>query len=189
MRQARSLALLVVILHSIGCQSAAEKCSKAQAAAGTAWAAYVKQLESVRAQALATQGAAHRKLIDEVDKRLAPEAQKAADGRYDRSSEAWLRAYRSSFDAVCTRDAQCRGLRRQEVESTATIADLTERLGPATAAASAARGLAAAAKRTSEAVILHLEYPQVKAAQQLTLEAYERCKDLPPPVSKPESPR
>jgi len=179
-----TLLILVVTLALWACESAQKKCAKANDSAAGAWAAYVGQLESVRDRAVAVQSASHKRLIDQVDKRLEPQAQTAADARYDRSSEAWLRAYRSSFDALCTKDAECADLKQKQAEAIAVMEDFNERLPLAIAAAKAAHGPPDEAKRTSEAVILHPEYPQVKAAQQLSLDAYERCKDLPATAAK-----
>lgn len=185
MQSGQTIVMLAAMLAICACESAIKKCAKANDAAASAWAAYVGELESVRDRAVSVQGASHKRLIDEVDKRLAPQAQQAADARYDRSSEAWLRAYRSGFDGLCTKDAECAGLKQKQAEASAVIEDFNERLPLATAAATAAHGPAAAARKASEAVLLHPEYPQVKAAQELSLDAYDHCKDLPPAVVNP----
>ncbi len=172
-------ALIVLFVCLAGCDSAEEKCKKAQSAAQRAWQDYVGDLDDARRAAIARQAEAHTRLSGDIERRLGPAAQKAADARYNRStSEAWVRAYESSFNAACTQDPECARLRRDNVEAKAVMEDLDERLGYANAAVQAASGLAQAANAAAKAVILHPENPAVKAAQALSLESYERCNGL-----------
>jgi hypothetical protein len=162
-----------------GCESAAQKCAKARDAAGAGWTAYVETLEHVRAGAMAAQRDGQQGLSGEVEPRLAPIAQKVADSRYPRSSEAWLRAYRIAYGDACARDTECSGLKTQVADAKGTIEDFADRVPLARAALQAVSGDVEAAKLAAKAAIPHPEFPQLKEAQGLTQVMYERCKDVP----------
>jgi hypothetical protein len=183
----RDLAILGCIAVLLaGCESAAQKCAKARAAATAGWAGYAGKLERTRAGAVAAQKDAQQGLTADVEPRLAPLAQKAADAKYPRSSEAWLRAYRIAYEDICARDTECDGLKNQVADAKATIEDFADRVPLARAAQRAMSGDLEAAKLASKAVVPHPEFPQLKEAQQLTQQMIERCKDVPP--AKPSAP-
>jgi hypothetical protein len=169
------------LLAASGCESKAQKCEKARVAAESAWGTYVQALEQARASARSTQADARSKLGGDVEHRLAPGAQKVADGRYPRSSEAWLRAYRTAYEDACAKDDECNGLRQKSADAKILLDDFVDRVPLAQAAQRAASGDVQAAKAAAKAVIVHPEFPQWKQAQALTLASYELCKDLPPP--------
>jgi hypothetical protein len=184
----RTRAVLVGAVASLcaaaaGCGDAAEKCRNARESAALAWTEYVAALEHARGLAQATQVEANDKLSGDVELRLSPVAQRQADARYDRSSEAWSRAHTIALNDACARDAECSALKRRNAEAKNAVADLDERLPPARAAQDAARGPAAEAARTSAAVLVHPEYPQLAKAKQLGAAAAELCADVPAAAS------
>lgn len=162
-----------------GCETAAQKCAKARDAATAGWTRYADSLEHARAGAGAAQKDAQQGLSAEVEPRLAPIAQKVADGKYPRSSEAWLRAYRIAYEDACTKDTECDGLKNQLAEAKGTIEDFADRVPLARAAQRAMNGDLEAAKLAAKAAIPHPEFPQLKEAQQLTQTMVERCKAVP----------
>ena len=172
-----ALALALCLLA--GCQSAAEKCSKARDAAHAGWAAYVGALEAVRAATVKTQADVHHQMTSVVEPRLMPEAQKIADTRYDRSAEAWLRASKTAFTELCGKDTECNTLREQRMQANATLGDMDERLPLAVAARDAQRAAVAAALEASKGAVIDPERPALKAAQQLTLALAEQCEGVP----------
>jgi hypothetical protein len=176
-----ALALALCLLA--GCQSAAEKCSKARNAANESWAGYVAALEAVRAAAVKTQTDVQQRMTSVVEPRLMPEAQKIADGRYDRSAEAWLRASKTAFTDLCGKDTECNALREQRMQANATLGDMDERLPLAIAARDAQRGAVEAALDASKGTVIDPERPALKAAQQLTLALAEQCEGVPPEAS------
>jgi hypothetical protein len=181
----------VVILGCItlllaGCESAAQKCAKAREAAAAGWAGYADKLERTRAGAVAAQKDGQQGLTTDVEPRLAPLAQKAADAKYPRSSEAWLRAYRIAYEDICARDTECDGLKNQVADAKGTIEDFADRVPLARAAQRAMGGDLEAARLASKAVVPHPEFPQLKEAQQLTQTMYERCEAVP--TAKPSAP-
>jgi hypothetical protein len=163
-----------------GCGSSEAECRKARDAAAEAWTAYVGALERARASADATQSEAHRKLSREVELRLSPGAQKVADGRYPRSSEAWARAHTIALNDACAKDAECSSLKRRNGEAQRLITDLDERLPLARAAQAAVRDRADQVSTTAAATLPHPEYPQLQQARALTVAAAEACEDIPP---------
>jgi len=173
------LALAAALYLLAGCESAQEKCAKARSAAHDGWAAYVSALEAVRDATTKTQADVHHKLTTVVEPRLMPEAQKLADSRYDRSTEAWLRASKTAFTELCAKDAECSGLRDQRVQANAALEDVNERLPLAIAARDATRREVSAAESASKAAIIDPERPALKAAQQLTLALAEQCEGVP----------
>jgi hypothetical protein len=186
MRRDHVVALFCIAALAVGCESAAQKCAKAREAATASWTAYADVLERARMGATAAQKDAQQGLSAEVEPRLAPIAQKVADGKYPRSSEAWLRAYRIAYEDVCTHDTECDGLKNQLAEAKGTIDDFADRVPLARAAQRAMSGDPEAAKLAAKAAVPHPEFPQLKEAQQLTQTMYERCKDVPAP--KPSTP-
>jgi hypothetical protein len=178
--------VLAIGLGLLGCKSAQEKCDEALAAAETGWQGYVGALERALAQAKAMESDSQAKLVGDVSKRLSPLAQARATERYDPGSAAWLRAQESTWNELCTADSECASLKERSAEAKVAQRDLSERLLPARAALDAVRGPIDAAQRASEAAIVHVEYPQLKAAQALTTEAVERCRDLPQSSAKPK---
>jgi hypothetical protein len=179
-------ALSCIAALAAGCETAAQKCAKAREAATSEWAAYGDALERARMGAAAAQKDAQQGLSAEVEPRLAPIAQKIADSKYPRSSEAWLRAYRIAYEDTCTHDTECDGLKNQLAEAKGTIEDFADRVPLARAAQRAMSGDVEAAKVAANAAIPHPEFPQLKEAQQLTHTMYERCKDVP--AAKPSTP-
>ena len=165
---------------SIACGSAEEKCGKARDAAAVAWNDYVTALEKARARAALGASEAHDKLTRQVELRLSPGAQQVADGKYDRSSEAWGRAHAIALDDACAKDTECRTLKRKNADAQAAMTDLDERLPLARAAQAAARGAADEAAKTAAATLVHPEYPQLRQARELTTQAVELCEDIPP---------
>jgi hypothetical protein len=163
----------------VGCESAEEKCAKARNAAHDGWAAYVSALEGVREATVKGQADGHKQLTTVVEPRLMPEAQKLADTRYDRSSEAWLRASKTAFTELCSKDAECSTLRDARVQANATLEDVNERLPLAIAARDATRRAVDAAESASKAAIVDPDRPAWKAAQQLTLALREQCEGVP----------
>jgi hypothetical protein len=161
----------------LGCKSRQQRCDEAREAAIHAWVGYTEALESARQKALTTQRDARAKLSGEIEPRLAPAAQKLADGRYDHSNSAWLRAYQSAYHEACAKDAECARLTHDSAEATTALEDLQERLVLARAAREIATGDPARAQKASQAVIVHPEYPQLKLAQQLTETTYKLCTD------------
>lgn len=182
----RFAVLWCIVALLAGCESAAQKCEKARAAATAGWTAYADALQHARMGAAAAQRDAQQGLSSEVEPRLAPLAQKVADSKYPRSSEAWLRAYRIAYEDACSRDTECDGLKNQLAEAKGTIEDFADRVPLARAAQAAMRGDVEAAKLAAKAAIPHPEFPQLKEAQQLTQTMYERCKDVP--AAKPGTP-
>jgi hypothetical protein len=162
-----------------GCETAAQKCGKARDAAGAAWATYIEALAQARTAADNAQRDAQARLTGEIEPRLAPIAQQAADVKYPRSSEAWLRAYRIAYEDACARDQECNRLRDQATDARSTLEDFADRVPLAQAAMRAQNDDVEAAKRAASVVPLHPEYVQLKQAQQLSQVAYERCKDVP----------
>ncbi len=165
---------------SIGCESAEEKCGKVRDAAASAWNEYVATLEKARARAALGASEAHDKLTREVELRLSPGAQKVADGKYDRSSEAWGRAHAIALNDACAKDSECRTLKRKNADAQASMTDLDERLPLARAAQAAARGAADEAAKAAAATLVHPEYPQLRQARELTAQAVKLCEDVPP---------
>ena len=180
----RLLLLAAELSMLAGCESAAVKCQKGRDAAHAAWAAYVSELEGARDAATKTQADIHSRLNGVVEPRSMPEAQKAADARYDRSAEAWLRASKTAFIELCGKDSECSGLRDQRVQSNATLEDVKERLPLALAARDATRRELDAALGASKAAIIDPERPRLKTAQQLTLALAEVCEGVPPGDAK-----
>lgn len=176
LRAAGRLGCALGVCTLCACKSVEQKCDEARAAAQNAWEGYTGALERARNAALGTQREAHAKLSREVEQRLAPAAQKLADGRYDRSNGAWLRAYQSAYHEACVKDGECNKLTHDNAEATAALEDLAERLVLARAAREAGGGEVARAQEASKAVIVHPEYPQLKLAQQLTQTAFDNCK-------------
>lgn len=174
-----------------GCESAEEKCRKVRDDANSALQDYVAALERARSAAAATQSETHAKLTGEVEPRLSPAAQKAADSRYDRSSEAWARAHTIALNDACAKDAECRALKRKNADARTLLADLDERLPLARAAQTAAGATAEEAAKAAAATIVHPEYPQLKRARELAAQAVELCKDVPhaPATAAPGSAR
>jgi hypothetical protein len=162
-----------------GCESAEQKCANARNAALADWSAYVQTLEQARAKALEVQKTAAIKLSEDVDKRLLPVAQHAADRRYPRSSEAWLRASKSAYNDLCAADSECSAQKHQSFEAGVALEELDERLVLARAARDAMPGDTDGASRASAAALLHPEYPQLKQAQARVVELRERCQGLP----------
>jgi hypothetical protein len=172
---AKHLVVLLGLLLGAACESAEAKCLAARGAAVGEWNNYVLALEQARARALAVQKTAAVKLRDDVDKRLLPIAQQRADGRYPRSSEAWLRASKSAYNDLCAADGECSVQKRNSLEAGVELGDLDERLALARLARDAADDDVEAAARASAAAILHPEYPQLKQAQARIGELRERC--------------
>lgn len=173
------IAALVLLLAPAGCEGRVPKCHKAREAAAAAWGEYVTALEQARELARATEVEANDRLSGDIELRLSPIAQKQADARYDRSSEAWSRAHTVAFNDFCAKDAECSELKRRNAEAKRLVADLDERLPPARAALAAARGPAEQAARASASVIVHPEYPQLAHAKERTAAAVELCADIP----------
>jgi hypothetical protein len=183
----RHIAVLVCICAlASGCETAAQKCAKAREAATAGWTGYADALQRARTGASAAQKDAQQGLSAQVEPRLAPIAQKVADGKYPRSSEAWLRAYRIAYEEACSQDTECDGLKNQLAEAKGTIEDFADRVPLARAAQRAMSGDLEAAKLAAKAAIPHPEFPQLKEAQQLTQTMYERCKSVP--ATKPAAP-
>jgi hypothetical protein len=174
-----------VLCAAAACGDEVEKCRKARESAAQAWTEYVAALEGARGHAQVTQVDANDKLSGEVELRLSPLAQKQADARYDRSSEAWGRAHAIALHEACGKDAECNALKRRNAEAKNAMADLDERLPLARAAQAAASGPAAEAARSSAGVLVHPEYPQLAKAQQLGAEAAELCADVPTAAESP----
>ena len=175
----RLLLLAAELSMLAGCESAAVKCQKGRDAAHAAWAAYISELEATRDVATKTQVDVHSRLNGVVEPRLMPEAQKAADARYDRSAEAWLRASKTAFTELCGKDTECNTLREQRMQANATLGDMDERLPLAVAARDAQRAAVAAALEASKGAVIDPERPALKAAQQLTLALAEQCEGVP----------
>jgi hypothetical protein len=186
MRREFIITLSCIAALAAGCETAAQKCAKAREAASAGWTVYADVLERARAGAAAAQKDAQQGLSGEVEPRLAPLAQKVADSKYPRSSEAWLRAYRIAYEDICTHDTECDGLKNQLAEAKGTIEDFADRMPLARAAQRAMSGDVEAAKVAAKAAIPHPEFPQLKEAQQLTETMYERCKGVP--AAKPSTP-
>jgi hypothetical protein len=180
-------AAAILCAPAAGCGDAVEKCRGARESAALAWTEYVAALERARGLAQATQVDANDKLSGEVELRLSPVAQKQADARYDRSSEAWSRAHTIALNDACARDAECSALRRRNAEAKNAMADLDERLPAARAAQAAARGPVDEAARTSAAVLGHPEYPQLAKAKELGANAAELCADVPAAAQSPSA--
>jgi hypothetical protein len=163
-----------------GCKSAAVKCEEARAASETAWGAYADALQHASQAARAAGSDAQHALTGDVERRLAPGAQRAADARYPRSSEAWLLAYRTAYEDACAKDDECNRLRQQSSDARLKLEDVLDRLPHAQAARAAARGDAESAREAAKHVVGHPEFPEYTSAQSLSVAAYKACKDLPP---------
>src|SRR5262249_28986491 len=122
-----------------GGESAAGKCDKARAAATTAWDAYLAGLQKARAAAAPAPRDSQAKLSGEVEPRLSPAAEKSADSRYPRSSDAWGRAQAFALHEACIKDAACSAQKRRHTDAQQALTDLDERLPLARAAAAAIR--------------------------------------------------
>src|SRR4051812_4437389 len=121
MPRRREVVMLVCLAcAATGCETEAQKCAKARDAASAGWTTYVQALEHARAGAVAAQRDGQQGLSGDVEPRLAPIAQKVADSRYPRSSEAWLRAYRIAYEDACVHDTECNGLRTQVADAKGT---------------------------------------------------------------------
>jgi hypothetical protein len=172
------LALAIAVATAIGCESVQQKCDKARAAATAGWTGYVEALQKARAAAVAVQSETHQKLSHDVELRLSPAAQKLADGRYDRSSEAWRRAHEAALNDACKHDSECSTLKQRNGDAQRTIADLDERLPLARAARAALELGPQQAKQAAQAAIVHPEFPLLKQAQSATAAVYELCGEL-----------
>jgi hypothetical protein len=184
MRSAWLVVAIGCVSLAMGCETAAQKCAKARDAAGVGWAGYVETLEQAHSTASNAQRDAEQKLTVEVEPRLGVIATQTADGKYPRSSGAWLRAYRIAYEDLCGRDQQCKALRGQSSDAKSTIEDLADREPLARAAMRAMSGDVEAAKAAAKAAVPHPEFPQLRQAQQLAQVVYERCKDVSP--AKPQ---
>jgi hypothetical protein len=167
-----------LLLPLLGCESAAAKCQKAQKASEAAWGGYADALQQATKAAHNAQSEAQHALTGTVEHRLTPGAQKAADARYPRSSEAWLLAYRSAYEDACEKDDECNRLRQQSSDAKIAIEDLSDRLPHAQAAHAAAVAPAEQAREAAKAVVGHPEFPEYQSAQTLSIAAYKACKDL-----------
>jgi hypothetical protein len=178
-RMGKCLVVVLGLLLGTACESAEAKCLAERGAAVGEWNGYILALEQARARALEAQTTAAIKLRDDIDKRLLPVAQQRADGRYPRSSEAWLRASKSAYNDLCAADREGSVQKRNSLEAEVELGDVDERLALARLARDAADGDVEAAARASAAAILHPEYPQLKQAQARVSELRERCQQQP----------
>jgi hypothetical protein len=177
--------LCACLVVSAGCENAAEKCAKARDAAAAAWTSYVQAIEQGIKAAREAHAQAQHALTGAIEQRLTPGAQKVADGRYPRSSEAWLRAYRTAYEDACAKDSECNRRRQQSSDAKIAVEDLADRLPHAQAALAAARSDAEQARQAAKAVVGHPEFAQYQQAQTLSIAAYKACQAVVAPPAAP----
>lgn len=182
----RAAALLSCALWvAVGCKSAEEKCEEARVSAEHAWQAQVDAHTRARKASVAAQAEAKTKLLREVEPRLSAAAIDAATKRYDRGTDAWLRAFQASQNSLCASDPDCAQLTRENVQAQEDQVDLAEKIATEQAALSAIRKTPDAMKQAAAAVIPDVANPALGVAKQASEAAYTECKDVKPAPPKP----
>jgi hypothetical protein len=174
-----------LLAGAVSCKSAEENCALAQAAAEQAWQAQLTTLQKQSNDARETQANSETKLIKEIEPRLAQAAAQEASARYDRNSNAWMRAYQASQSSACARDAECARTRQSNAEAKEKQQDLAPKLSAVLAVLAAIRSPAEAAKQAVDAVVPEFGNAQIDAAKQLSARAYEACKNVRPKATSP----
>jgi hypothetical protein len=180
MRRALAAALMFGFAAA-GCKSAEEECEEARVTAEQAWQSVIDTHEMTRTASIAAQAEAKTKLVREVEPRLSDKAAQGASARYDRSSDAWQRAFESTRNALCAEDPECAQLKRENAQAQAVQEDLAEKLATERLALEAIRKTPDDMRRTAMAVIPDTANDALKGARKASDAAAETCKDVPPP--------
>jgi hypothetical protein len=146
----RRVGLALAMLASASasaCTSDAERCAHASHVAVETWQAYANTLQSGIDEARAHQAESQAKLSLEIEPRLAKDAVDAASARYDRASDAFMRAYQAHQAAACDRDAACKKYKSQAIVAGHRLEDLVPRLAAVKAVMSALEGKATRAEQ------------------------------------------
>lgn len=162
-----------------GCKSAEEKCELARTSAEQAWRAYIASMESAQADALATQADAKSKLAGPIEARLSEAAARAASQRYDRSTDAWQRAYQANQSAACANDPECTQLKDANAEAIDRAGDLARKLPQARSALNALRADAQSAQRSAAEITPEQGNTPLQNAKLGSAAVLTACKDLP----------
>jgi hypothetical protein len=167
-----------VVLGCAACTSDEERCRQANADATQAWQAHANAMQSGIDDARATQSEAQTKLTREVEPRLSDNAAKAANARYERSTDSWMRAYKAEQASACERDAQCKELRRQNHDAVERVKDLSPKLAAVKGVLAALGGDAEKTKTLADAITPESGNTLLTAAKTAGALAYETCKDV-----------
>ncbi len=174
---ARSYAFAMLFALT-ACKSAQEKCNEGRAAALSAWQARIAGLTQARKLAIDTEAASQLELSGKIEPRTSAAAAKAASARYERSDDAWQRAYVAAQNAACSADPDCTRVRHAAAEALDQQKDIDEKLSAASAVRTAVASNPALSKQLTDAVIPEQGSQSLDRAKQATAHFYEACKDL-----------
>ncbi len=180
-RRATQAPLVAVMLASASmsaCTSDAERCAQTSQAAIESWQAYANTLQAGIDEARAHQSESQAKLSLEIEPRLAKGAVEAASARYDRASDAFMRAYQANQAAACDKDAECKKYKSQAVRAGDRLEELSPKLEAVRAVMAALAGKAKQAERAkslADAIAPESGNALLAAAKVQSEAAFEPC--------------
>lgn len=177
--------MLALACALCACTSAEKECAEARVTAQAVWRAHIETLEHARTRSVAAQANARLEL-NQIEPKLSDEAAASASARYDRSTDAWQRAFVAAQSAACGKQPRCAELRALDADAREQQEDLTGKLVTANAVLGSLNTSAERARSLASALVPQPDEPLLAEAKKKALAMFETCKDVPDPEPKPK---